>query len=312
LASIKTFGEALLRFSTKAGERLRSASQLDFHLGGTELNIAANLRSLGVEADWVSVIPEGPTGELVIDRARAFGLPLTHHSRANGSVGWYLLETGSRPRPDQVISRNSSVLASCEFNFDWNKIFNGSSVFHTSGVTAGISESCTREVEKAMLAAKKVGSLVSYDFNYRSSIWSLEESVKRQKPLLKNIDVLFCGAKEIETYFGGEPFRGTTLQQVVMVERDLGERNYKVEILTPDSRTQSRTIEIDNVDRIGVGDSMIAGYWAAKLTGKSLEETANFAAACGALKYSIKGDAALLKRAEVEALLNEGYKGIRR
>jgi 2-dehydro-3-deoxygluconokinase len=311
-ARVSLFGEALFRFSTQSGERLRTASLLEFFLGGSELNIAANLKSLGVDADWISVLPEGAIGDLISDRAENFGLDLSKLSRSQGKAGWYLLESGVRPRPDKVISRNASLMSEIGFDFDWKKLLGSSRVFHTSGITAGLSEVCTSEIEKAMAAARSNGVKVSYDFNFRQNIWSLEESVRRQTPLLDYVDVLFCGAKELDLYFDGKPFDETPGKMIVMAERDASEKSYRVDILTRDSKIQSKTFAIENVDRIGVGDAMAAGFWAAQLEGKSLEETANFAAACGAMKYSIKGDVALLKKNEVMSLVSDGYRGVQR
>ncbi|MES2856040.1 MAG: sugar kinase, partial [Bdellovibrionota bacterium] len=301
-----TFGEALFRFSTLKGERLRSASRLDFHLGGTEFNVAANLKSLGIPAQWVSVVPDGMIGDLIIDRIHATGLTTDFVKRAHGRAGWYMLETGTEPRPDHVISRNSSVLAEAAVEIEWEKVFDGAEVFHTSGVTAGLSEKCTADVANAMITAKKLGLQVSYDFNFRANLWSIEEAVRRQKPLLEHVDVLFCGRQEIDLFFEGKK-PTSVFDHIVMSERGEGERGYRIEISSGNEVARSKTFEFERVDRIGVGDSMTAGFWAAKLAGKSLEETADFAAAAGAMKYSIPGDVALLKHSEVSKLVKDGY-----
>ena len=161
------FGEALFRFSAGQGDRLQSASRVDFHLGGTELNIAANLTALGHPCGWVSVLPEGEAGELIMSRVQALGVSLKV-LRAKGAPGWYLLEPGAAPRGDRVITRVASVLAhQAKLEIDWSAMSAGNTVsfFHTSGITAGLSEASTGEVERAMKAMKANGALISYDWD---------------------------------------------------------------------------------------------------------------------------------------------------
>jgi 2-dehydro-3-deoxygluconokinase len=310
------FGEALFRFSARRGDRLQTATSVEFHLGGTELNIAANLVSLGHPCGWVSVLPEGEAGDLIMSRAQSLGLNLKI-VRAKGEPGWYLLEPGAAPRGDRVLTRNASVLARREkIDIDWTAMAKSVSFFHTSGVTAGLSESASREVERAMVAMKAAGAVISYDFNYRKSLWTPEESVARQMPLLEMIDVLFCSGRDLELHFGERDpklvFRKSNIQTLVMSRRGASEETYAVDLVTRDGKASSREIPVTMLDRIGMGDSMAAGFWAAQHEKFDLQKTADFAAACGAMKASINGDMALLKRSEVLELLEEGYRTVRR
>lgn len=310
------FGEALFRFSAKTGERLANASTVDFHLGGTELNCAANLESLGHPCGWVSVLPEGDAGDLIFSRAKALGIGLKI-LRAKGEPGWYLLEPGAAPRGDRVLTRVSSVLAhQKKMDIDWSAMAKGTSFFHTSGVTAGLSPSSTAEVERAIKEMKAAGALISYEFNYRQSLWTVEESVARQLPLLDMIDVLFCSARDLELHYGERDprliFKKSPVQVLVMGRRGEGDSTYGVNVFTRDGKASSRDFQVSMVDRIGMGDSMCAGFWAATLEKSDLAKTAEFAAACGALKATIKGDMALLKKAEVLQLMSEGYRAVRR
>jgi 2-dehydro-3-deoxygluconokinase len=310
------FGEALFRFSVGGGERLLTASKVDFHLGGTELNIAANLTALGHPCGWVSVLPEGEAGDLIMSRALSLGLSLKV-LRAKGEPGWYLLESGSAPRSDRVLARVASVLAKQEkLDIDWTAMAKSAAYFHTSGVTAGLSASSSREVERAMKAMKGEGALISYDFNYRKNLWSIEESVARQSPLLDLIDVLFCSARDLETHFGErEPrlvFSKSQVQVLVMSRRGADESTYAVDVVTREGKASSRDISITLVDRIGMGDAMAAGYWAARHEKLDLQKTADFAAACGAMKATIRGDMALVRRSEITDFLEDGYRAVRR
>lgn len=316
---VLTFGEALFRLSTERGARFPQADKMDFHLGGTELNIAANLRSLGVETEWVSCLPGGRTGELMRERIEALGIDIAHvPTIANGRPGWYLMESGASPRPDVVLGRFASSLADqTSFPFDWKKILDGTNLFHTSGVAAGLSETMTSEVKKAMEAARAKKIPVSYDFNYRKNLWTHEESIKRQKDLLPLINILFCSLSDLELFFGAQVkfrniFDTLPVEILVLTERNEDETTYGLKVVTREGTYSTRQHKIHLIDRIGIGDSMAAGFLATWLTDKNIDKTAEWGALAGAMKYGIKGDMALLRPAEIEGILTQGYKGISR
>lgn len=316
---VVTFGEALFRLSTQRGERFPDAHLMDFHLGGSELNISANLVSLGIEAEWVSALPEGKTGELMREKVTYLGVDTPHVTAIkNGRPGWYLMETGAAPRPDHVLGRFSSSFADEKaFKFKWNEILNGAAAFHTSGITAGLSRTLTAEVKKAMKAAKAMEIPVSYDFNFRKNLWTLEESVKRQTPLLPFIDILFCSQSDLDLYFGKKAsmktiFAKTSAQMIVMSERNEDETTYNLKVITRKETYKSKIHSVLLIDRIGVGDSMAAGFLACWTMTKDIQKAAEWGALAGSMKYGIKGDMALLKTHEVESLLTDGYRGIKR
>ncbi len=316
---VLTFGEAIFRLSTARGERFPQADLMDFYLGGTELNIAANLKSLGVETEWVSCLPGGKTGELMRERIVSLGIDISHvPTIANGRPGWYLMETGAAPRPDVVLGRFASSLAEQNsFPFDWKKILNGSQLFHTSGVSAGLSESMTLEVKKAMETARSMKIPVSYDFNYRKHLWTAEESVRRQKDLFPFINYLFCSMTDLELFFGKDVqfkniFEKYPVELIILTERNADETTYGLKVVTRSNSHSSQQHRIQLIDRIGIGDSMAAGFIVSWLKDKDIAKAAEFGAIAGAMKYGIKGDMALLRHNEIESVLTQGYRGISR
>jgi 2-dehydro-3-deoxygluconokinase len=318
--SVVTFGEALFRFSTRLGDRLKSTHRLDFFLGGTELNVAANLVSLGVAAEWVSCVPESDLGKMIEEKVADLKVGTHHLMRKPGRAGWYMHESGATPRSDIVIERQSSVMGvTAEFDFNWQKIFSARPrYFHTSGVSAGLSEASTQEVLKAMTAARANGTTVSYDFNYRKNLWSSIEAAKRQRPLLKCVDILFCSRQELTQYFDwneadtsfSKVFSQGPFTHLVLSVRDANESTYGIDIVSKGKVYVSPRFPISQIDRIGVGDSMTAAVLAYLLEKRDLQEVAAFGAAAGALKYTVRGDMALLNSIEIERLVQTGYKGV--
>lgn len=318
--NVLTFGEALFRLSSIKGERLSSSNQINFYLGGSELNIAANLNSLGIKASWISALPDRMTGELMKDKIQDFGVETGFcEIIENGRPGWYLMETGASPRPDIVLNRYASSLSEMtQFNFKWDEALKNQKIFHTSGITAGLSVNLTEEVKNAMTLARQKNILVSYDFNYRKNIWSIEEFTKRQKDLLPLIDILFCAESDLELFFKkkiddrdySKIFAGRNLKYLVINQRAADESEYGINVITPDQVYKSKVHKVQHIDRIGVGDSMAAGFMAGFLKSQDLQTACEWGSLAGAMKYGIKGDMALLASLEIEALLQSNSRSI--
>jgi 2-dehydro-3-deoxygluconokinase len=306
--SVVTFGEALFRMSPPRGVRWENTQTLAVHLGGTELNIAANLVSLGTASRWVSILPQGDAGEMMRRRLLETGVEITIPYTAKGEPGWYMLEEGARPRGDRVLTRVKSVLGHLpQIEIDWVNLLKGARWFHTSGVSAGLSEASTAAVLAALKAAKTLGIPTSYDLNFRATLWDHATSLVRQTPLLPYIDVLVCSESELKHY--GNALSNKTL---LIPRRDELETSYGLEVRTGGEGYLTRMHQVDITDRIGVGDSMLAGWIHAQLKGDTKEISAEFAAAAGALKYSVVGDQARLNEKEVRDLAEKGFKAMKR
>ncbi len=318
------FGESLFRSVTQKGERLADAQALGFFLGGTELNIAANLAALGVSARWVSCLPQGLTGELIRDKVDALGVDSSFCKTSESPrVGWYLMESGATPRPDIVFHRNASAMADEKsFSFDWTSILSNARVVHTSGVTCGLSTALSQEIEKLADHCKDSNIVFSYDVNYRKNIWSLEESVKRQKAIVAKANVLFCSKSDLQSFYGDDfdknhfakVFANSRTDFLVMSQRSDDLREYGIEVVTRDKSFSSPRFPVSQIDRIGMGDAAAAGFFKVFLDLKDAcnDRAANWAGVMGALKSGVLGDMLLMKQSEIERVLANPQSGILR
>ncbi len=316
------FGESLFRSVTHQGERLSTAHDLAFYLGGTELNVAANLTALGVSTRWVSSLPGGLTGDLIREKVERLGVDISFcQSAASSRVGWYLMESGASPRPDVVYHRNASAMADeTSFSFDWPLILANARVFHTSGVTCGISQTLTNEIQKVIALCEMNDVLVSYDLNYRKNVWSLEESVRRQRNFVSRAHILFCSDPDLKLFFGedfehenySKVFSNSKIEYLVMSQRSEDQREYGIEVVTRKDRKRSRRHVVTSIDRVGVGDAAAAGFFKIFLASTHLDLAlaAEWAGLSGALKYGIKGDMALTRSHEVDRILASPQTGI--
>ncbi len=305
---ILTFGEALLRFSTPGPMYFSQAGRLDFFLGGSELNVAVALACQGLAARWVSCLPDREIGDLVLEQIRRTGVDTGSVLRADGRMGYYLLEEGAAPRPSRVIERQKGVLGErTDLNFDWDLLLTDATWFHTSGITAGLSAACRANIRQAAERARARGIPVSYDFNFRRTVWSIAEARELQRPLLEHVDVLFCSAADIGALFEVELPPAGQAEHYAAIERVLARFKFRAVVLSERSgeyRSQaygavalvegaavrSNRFQLEIVDRIGAGDALAAGFIRARLEKRSWQDTIDFAAYCAALKHTVPGD----------------------
>ena len=111
MADFLSFGEIMLRLKTPGHERFFQSPHFEATFGGGEANVAVALSNYGLDAGFVSALPENDIGENAIMELRKFGVDTAHISRSGDRVGIYFLETGSNQRPSKVVydRANSSI-----------------------------------------------------------------------------------------------------------------------------------------------------------------------------------------------------------
>jgi 2-dehydro-3-deoxygluconokinase len=223
--------------------------------------------------------------------------------------------------------------------FDWNAIFgkkNGVRWFHTGGVMAALSESSTAVVREAMTAAKEHGTLVSFDCNYRPSLWKTrggrKGAVKVNRELMPLVDVLFGHEGDVAEALGEAadgPVWHTPESFAPMAARVAAEFPNLKAMATTVRRpiTASRNgwsalgwmdegtaqglefAELEILDRVGGGDSFAAGVIYGLLDGRDLQWSLDCGVAHGALAMTTPGDSSQAALAEVERLMAGGSAG---
>ena len=141
---VVTFGEAMLRLSPPSRLRLEQARALELWPAGAELNVAIGLARLGAEAAWVSRVPTGPLGEIVLAHARSHGVDVSGVLRADGRLGLYFAELSEPPLSGRVVyDRAGSAFATlAPAELDWPALLAGADAFHVSGIAAAVSDAC--------------------------------------------------------------------------------------------------------------------------------------------------------------------------
>lgn len=318
LGPVVTFGEAMLRLAAPDHQRLEQVHSLEVTVGGAELNVAAGMSRLGLEARWVSRVPDNPLGRMIRNRAREFGVDASMVAvDAGARAGLYFLEPGASPRASAVLydRAGSAFSRIVPGEIDWSAALSGASLFHTTGITPALSDGAAQSVRDAIAAAREAGVPVSYDLNYRARLWTEEQARSVQEPLMAEIDILITTEEDTRRVFGitGSDYRDVAhrladrfgLRVVTITLRGDTSvlRNTWTAIAYADGVDyDDRTYDIEIVDRVGGGDAYAAGFLYGWLT-RGVEAGVRYGNAFSAIQQTLPGDLAYVTRAEVEAQL---------
>ncbi len=306
-----TFGEAMVRLSPPAMQRLEQATSLEAYVGGSELNVAVLAARLGVSSRWVSRLPDNALGRMIESRAREHGVDARVEWTAEGRVGLYFVAVGGARISSVLYDRAGSAISRITpGSIEWAAVFAGARWYHVSGVTPALNDGAARVTAESLAAAKRSGLTVSYDLNYRSKLWSAQQACAAQEPLMEFVDVLITTAEDARVVFGSggdDPADvARALQQrfalsaVAITLRD----HPLATVIAADGKVYSAPrCDVETVDPIGAGDAFCGGLIVSRLENRGWDDAVRFAAATAALKHSIPGDFCLVRRTEVEELL---------
>jgi 2-dehydro-3-deoxygluconokinase len=302
-------GEVLLRLAIPSPARFETVTELDVQLGGAEANVAAAAARLGLRTAWVSALPDNAWGARVRRELGGHGVDCRFVvSKAHARMGVYFVEYGAAPRPVRVLyDRRDSAFAHLEpGEVDWEPV-RGARLVHLTGITPALGVSARALFERALREAHAV----SFDVNYRATLWSPVEARAFIMGVLPAVRYLFLGQTEARTIFD---LTGSASQTVESLARMAPGatisllRGEEGSLTHADGRLYEPSARraVTMVDPIGAGDAYVAGFLWATLNGRSPQAAVDAGTAVAALKCSIWGDIALIAVADVEDLLGGG------
>ena len=324
-ASILCFGEVLLRLSSPGKELLLQGGGLETHVGGAEANVAVALSRWGHTAAVATTLPDNALGQGSRDELRRHGVNTSAIRFRSGRMGLYFLTHRAGQRPAEVLyDRANSAFAKEVADHDWSQLLTGMRWLHVSGITSAVSDAAAQAALAAAQAARACGAQVSFDCNFRASLWSGRE--KQAATVLRSLcaqaHLIFGDDRDISLILGRE-FDGEltarrrgaaqaafdafpSLQWLANTRRDpLAEaQELGGTLYTRTQQLDSRKYALNGVvDRIGAGDAFAAGILHGLLTGMESQATVEFATAACTLKHFIVGDFNLASVEDVERLL---------
>ena len=336
-----TFGEIMLRLSTPGYLRFGQARQFDATFGGGEANVAVSLANYGIDAAFVTRLPDNDIAKACIKDLRSYGVDTSKIVFGGDRVGIYFLETGAVARPSKVVyDRAGSSIATIQPGMiDWKKVFEGADWFHWTGITPALSQGAADVCLEAIKAANALGVKVSCDLNYRKNLWKYGKTAGEVMPaLVEGCDIILGNEEDADKVFGIKPegfdvtatggaidqgrFRSVGEQlmkrfprakKVIITLRGSINANHNTwggVLYDGSTLWQSRRYDITHiVDRVGGGDSFMGGLLYGLLAYDTDQKAIEFAAAASALKHTIIGDYNRVSVAEVEALMAGGGSG---
>ena len=167
------FGEVMMRLCPPGYLRLSQTDKLEMTFGGAECNVSVSLANYGMKARYVTRLPENPLTDAFLYQMRGFGVDVDYVVKGGDRFGIYFVEKGASMRPSKVIydRKYSSISTAQVGDIDWDKVFEGATWFHWTGITPALSDSAAALTLEACKAAKAKGITVSCDLNYRKNLW---------------------------------------------------------------------------------------------------------------------------------------------
>jgi 2-dehydro-3-deoxygluconokinase len=343
-------GECMVRLSPPGHQRIELTPYFEAYAGGGEYNVAYALARYGLRATWVSRLVDNPLGHFIRNHARSSGMDLSEvvwvpydGVGRNDRIGIDFTEVGIGVRPSvTVYDRGHTAIAHMKpGDVDWKKIFSQRKVrwFHTGGILSALSDTCADVSLESMKAAHEAGTVVSYDLNFRSNLWTTKQAIETTKNLLPYADVLIGNEEDFQKVLGFEVqgtdenlrhlpvdgykamvqkvvkaypnvrIVGTTLREVVSGLVN----NWSAIVYYDGTFYESRKYEhLEIEDRVGGGDGFCSGFIYGMLHAMSPKECVDMGAAHGALLQSTRGDTSMVTMDEVRHVMSGGSARIKR
>lgn len=349
-----SLGEVMLRLDPGAG-RIRTSRRFDAWEGGGEYNVSRGLKKcFGLDTAIVTALADNEVGHLIEDFIMQGGVDTRFIRWADDDGvgrtvrnGLNFTERGYGIRGAKGVSDRGNTAASQlkKGDIDWEYIFGKCGVrwFHTGGIFAALSETTPELVIEATQTAKKYGTIVSYDLNYRPSLWkTIGGKAKAQevnREIAKYVDVMIGNEEDFTACLGFE-IEGADENLAKldisgyrkMIETAVKQYpNFKV-IATTLRTVKSATInswgaicwaggafyeaahreDLEIFDRVGGGDSFASGLAYGLITFNDPGLAVEYGAAHGALAMTTPGDTSMATKEEVEKLVKGGSSRIDR
>jgi len=345
---VVSLGEVMLRLDPGEG-RIHTTRSFQVCEGGGEYNVARGLkRCFGMDAAIVTALADNPVGRLVQDLIYQGGVDQSHvrwvkYDGVGREVrnGLNFTERGFGVRAALGCSdRGHTAVSQLKpGDIDWDQIFGaeGARWFHTGGIFCALSETTPAVAREAMLSAKSLGAIVSYDLNYRDSLWrsigGRDKAVAVNRELAPLVDVMIGNEEDFTTALGfsveGLDEHHSKLEVANferMIQRAVKEfPNFRV-VGTTLRNAKTATVndwgavcyaegklyqapireDLEIFDRIGGGDSFASGLIYGLLTDRGLQWAVECGAAHGALAMTTPGDTTMATLAEVERVMKGG------
>lgn len=321
--SVVAFGEIMLRLTPPDKDKITNTNCFLTFYGGSESNVLVTLSSLGNSTRFVSAVSDDDLGKAAVKHLNSYGVDTSFVKQSGDTLGMYFLEEGFGKRLAKVIYRrkHSEITRLTEEEFDYDEVFSHCGLFHISGISFALSQSVQTLCFRLVSEANKRNIPVSFDFNYRSKLWSVGEAKEVFQRLIPCADIVFCSERDLETFL--DTTRDGYFKQypktrlLIVRERQIFPDGMH-QMVAAMYHTDGKIAETDSgvfsvLERIGGGDAFCAGVLYGLLKDPFHPQSAlDIGTACFVLKHTIKGDVLSLSEEELVNHLSEKSKDVKR
>ena len=331
-----TFGEIMMRLNPEGYLKLNQANNLCISFAGGEANVAVSVANFGMNAEFVTKVPDNALGNMAVAELRKQNVDTSHIIKGGQRLGLYFVEKGASQRPSKVIydRAGSSISMALKKEFEWEEILDGCTWFHFTGITPALSDECAEICEEALKVCKEKNIIVSCDLNYRKKLWSQEKASKIMDKLMRYVDICIANesdaadvfaisaektnvengelskdgyisvAKQLKERFGFSKVAITLRKSISASVNDWSAMLYENE-----HAYFSKEYHIQLVDRVGGGDSFAGALIYALHSEYNPQQAVDFAVAASCLKQTMEYDFNLASFEDVIMLMNGNGSG---
>lgn len=292
-SDVVTLGETMALMKSTTPGPLAFTESLGLGIGGAESNVAIALRRLGTSVTWVGLTGADSLGDLVVRELLAEGLDVVCARDGDAPTGLMIKERRTSETAKVWYYRSGSAgsrLAPEHIPAD--KIAHAR-LLHVTGITPALSETAAKATQYAIDCARDSGTLVSFDLNYRSALWSREAASDVFRRIISRADIVFAGDDEAAIAVGPA---GDALELARKVGA-LGPAQVIIKLgadgcaaLVDGAEYHQPAIPIRALDTVGAGDAFVGGYLAELLTGEPVQQRLLTAVKTGAYACLVSGD----------------------
>lgn len=328
------FGEIMLRLTPPNNQKIIQSDSFEAVYSGGEANVIASLAILGHDTKFITKLPDNYLGKKVISKFRSYNVNVEDIIIGEGRLGVYYSEIGYGLRSTEVIydRKYSAISMAKKEEFNIKNMLKGVGLVHLSGITPALSSNLKEFIIDIVKECKNQGILVSYDSNYRSKLWSIDEAREVLEEILPYIDFAFLGYLDMinilkfedenlefeerlkyhyENLFKKYPnlrFASCTKRTV----NSINNNTLQGYLFDGNNLFKSNKYTFDILDRVGGGDAFTAGILHGVLNEMENERIVEFGTCASVLKHSIIGDINIIDEDTINSFIDNGLCNVKR
>lgn len=304
--NVVTIGETMALFTTTRYGPLQHAGTMALGIGGSESNVAIALSRLGTDVTWIGRVGSDPLGDLIVREITAEGVRVEAIRDSEAPTALMLKESRTSRSTRVWYYRRGNAGSRLRTSDIDPEVIRDAALLHVTGISLALSEEMSEAIFEAVSIAKQAGTVVSFDFNFRSSLWSHSEAAEAYRRIVPLVDLAFASDDEAAILVGESDDPAHLAERLIALGAGQAviKLGAKGAVAVVDGLVHRReAIAVDVVDTVGAGDAFVAGYLADYLLGKDVPTRLSTAVATGAYACTVEGDwEGVPRRAELAQL----------